>query len=259
MDHGGYGRMLAGGLGVLLIVGGAVWYGMRQKTPPPSPVAVVAAPPPVAIPAPRPQLPATEQADASVRGAAAGLSAIAAYARWLEAGDLVRRFVATVNAIAEGEVPRSSLPFLAPQGRFAVVTHDGHSYVDPAGYQRYDEVANVIASIDPKAAAKAYTTVHELLATAYGEIAPAGTTLDQRLGQAIEVLRSTPVPADPPQLEEAVLWKYSDPKLESLSPASRQLLRMGPRNEKLIQDSLRGLADELHLTPTTAAAAGQQH
>jgi hypothetical protein len=97
--------------------------------------------------------------------------------------------------------------------------------------------------------------MHGLLETAYGEIAPAGgPTLDQRLGAAIKLLVSTPVPADPPQLEEGVMWKYADPKLEGLPAASKQFMRMGARNMKLIDDALKTFGDELHLTPAPVVA-----
>jgi hypothetical protein len=39
-----------------------------------------------------------------------------------------------------------------------------------------------------------------------------------------------------------VSYEFGDARLESLSGAQRQFLRMGPRNVRLIQDKLRELA-----------------
>ena len=44
-------------------------------------------------------------------------------------------------------------------------------------------------------------------------------------------------------------YAYSDPKLESLSPAQKQLLRMGPRNGQAIRGKLQEIAALLKLHP----------
>jgi hypothetical protein len=44
-----------------------------------------------------------------------------------------------------------------------------------------------------------------------------------------------------------VLYVYSDPQLESLSAAQKQLLRTGPRNVRLVQARLREIAQHLAL------------
>ena len=43
----------------------------------------------------------------------------------------------------------------------------------------------------------------------------------------------------------SVNYAYSDPRLESLTPAQKQLLRMGPANVRKIQARLRGIANAL--------------
>jgi hypothetical protein len=45
-----------------------------------------------------------------------------------------------------------------------------------------------------------------------------------------------------------VSYKYDDPKLEALTLAQKQLLRMGPRNVRLIQAKLREMAPYLGIT-----------
>ncbi len=45
-------------------------------------------------------------------------------------------------------------------------------------------------------------------------------------------------------------YRYVDPKLEALSPAQKQLLRMGPENAQKIQAKLRELAGVLGLKLT---------
>jgi hypothetical protein len=56
-------------------------------------------------------------------------------------------------------------------------------------------------------------------------------------------LLSTPIPADSLRVEpRGIGYGYVDPRLEQLSGAQKQLLRLGPRNARLVQDSLRRIA-----------------
>ena len=41
---------------------------------------------------------------------------------------------------------------------------------------------------------------------------------------------------------KSVAYEFADPRLQSLSSAQRQFLRMGPRNVRLIQAKLREIA-----------------
>ena len=44
-----------------------------------------------------------------------------------------------------------------------------------------------------------------------------------------------------------IVYAYADPRLEGLSPAQKQLLRMGPENVKAIQAKLREIAAVLQI------------
>src|SRR3990170_798270 len=70
-------------------------------------------------------LPPVDETDALVRSLLGRLLQSRALESWLRSGDLVRRFVSAVNAVADGEAPRASLPFLVPTGAFAVTAHGG--------------------------------------------------------------------------------------------------------------------------------------
>ncbi len=45
-------------------------------------------------------------------------------------------------------------------------------------------------------------------------------------------------------------FRYERDDLEALSPAQKQLLRMGPRNVRIVQDQLRAVARELGIPLT---------
>jgi hypothetical protein len=57
-----------------------------------------------------------------------------------------------------------------------------------------------------------------------------------------------PVMTQPPRLEpKGANFRFADDKLESLGPVEKHLLRMGPRNTKLVQGKARELAAALDL------------
>src|SRR5437588_1112024 len=103
---------------------------------PPAPPVPVETPPETVQP-----LPPLAESDALVRSLAGGLSPHASLAEWLAKEGNIERFVAAVDAVGSGETPRPLLLFLAPGGGFEVLERDGHVYVDPRSYQRYDGIA----------------------------------------------------------------------------------------------------------------------
>jgi hypothetical protein len=61
-------------------------------------------------------------------------------------------------------------------------------------------------------------------------------------------LLATPLPTGEPELSRGVeSYLLRDQRLESLSPAQKHLLRMGPDNAAVILDKLREIAELLDL------------
>lgn len=246
----------------LLLVGGVAWHLWQRNSQSAAPASAVTAqnrPPTTPV---GQSMPSIQQADERVRSAAAGLSTSSKFKEWLGVGDLARKFVATVNSIADGASPRAVLAFLAPSVPFKTERHHHRTFIAPASFGRYDEVASVIDSIDAKAAARAYQALHPLLIAAYKEIGKPGTTLDGRLEEAIQRLLTTPALPNRVEVKAAskgIAWEFTDARLEGMSPASKHLLRMGPKNERLIQAKLREFAAEFHLSPVAAAGQDRTH
>ena len=248
-------------IAVLLAVGLVLKGRGGGEAPPPAEVAATPVPEPTATPSPFSGV-SLEGSDEAVREAAAGLAENPAWARWLAHEDLVRRFVASVNLVAKGRSPRSQVAFLRPKKRFRVVERDGEIVPDPASYRRYDTVVAVLTSIDPARAAALYREIHPLLDEAYREISRPGAQFDALLEKAIRHLLETPIPETAPALEEKVVtYRYADPRLEGLSDAQRQLLRLGPENARKVQAWLRAFLEAAQApgaapAPAPAPAAG---
>ncbi len=225
-----------------------------------SPAPVAAAPAPAAAsPSPTPEvaLPPLDESDAFVRQIAAGLSAHPELARWLARTALVRTLTVVVVNVAAGETPRPHLDFLAPTQRFRAARRPARLLVpDPAGFAGYDLFGDAVASVDSVVAASAYRTMAPLFEAAYVELGHPQGGFPAALDQAIRALLAVPVLREDVELvPHAIGFRYADAKLEALTAAQKQFLRIGPRNVRLVQGKLKELAAALAPTAPVVPAA----
>lgn len=189
-------------------------------------------------------LPPLDETDPFVRDLLKQITAHPAVAAWLATDGLIRNFVLDVSMIAEGKTPARQVRVLRPSGDFHTIERGGGLYIDPRSYVRYDGLAAAAASIDPAGAARLYTTLKPRIEDAYRELGMPDTSFDRTLESAIVLLLKTPNPDDPIRVEQVggVGYRFAAPELETLTAAQKQLLRMGPRNTRTIQSSLRNIA-----------------
>jgi len=205
--------------------------------PPPPPQAQAVPPRPADIPLPPP-----ETSDQLMRRALGNISPL--IAKWLQQDNLLDRTVVTADNLAEGVSPRKQLPFLAPGKPFSAPKN----VLDEHSYRRYDGVADAIASIDAKTLAAAVRELRPLLESAYHKLGYPDRTFDSVATRALQRLIDAPVVEGPiPLTPKGAVWRYSADELESLGPVEKHLLRMGPRNTKLIQIKAREIASALDL------------
>ena len=155
----------------------------------------------------------------------------------------MRTVAAVVTNVADGESPRPHLEFLAPAVRFRARRGGarGSLVPDPAGFAGYDAFGDAVASVDAGVAASAYRTIEPLFDVAYRELGHPEGRFRDRLDRATAALLAVPVlPEDTALVPHATMLRYADPALEALTPAQKQLLRIGPRNVRLVQAKLRG-------------------
>ena len=226
---------LGGFLGVGLMRGG--FFGKTAPAPTVD-LSVPAAPP-------APALPALEESDVLVRSKAMKLSSSPRFLEWLNVDDLLRRAAAAADLIGRGQIPKDALGFLAPRGKYAAVKKGGKLYPDPKSYARYDLLAGTVASIDASAAGALFAEFEPLFQAACRDFGHQDCDVKKSFGRAFRELLDTPPLETAPELvptKNRMLHAYADPKLEALSPAQKQLLRMGPVNAEKIRGKLRELA-----------------
>ncbi len=191
------------------------------------------------------------ESDAAVREFAAALSTNPEFAKWLLTKDIVRKFVVAVDNVANGLSPKPHIDFFSPSEQFRVVRTKAGTLVDEASYSRYDPVAGVVLSLDPAAAVRLYRAVKPLLQEAYRDLGYPGVDFEDTLVRAIAELLETPVVEGPVRLEQKILsYEMTDEKLEGLSQAQKQLLRMGPKSVRAVQGKLRELTAALGVLET---------
>jgi len=232
----------------IALVGAGAWFWLRRAPPPPPPPEpVAAAPSPPAAPTPAP--PAAEPPPAAVpadrrKALLEAVSPGALLRRWLADGDVLERWAVVTDNLAEGVSPRKALAFLEPSKPFAVADVGGATVIAPESYRRYDAFAEAVAAVDAQAAARAYRALHEVVQAAYRALGYPGASLDEVTATALRRVANAPV-ADRELVlvaaPEGAAWLFADPRLEELSAVEKHLLRMGPRNERLVQAKARDL------------------
>lgn len=253
---------LAAALLGVLAAGAALYYFVFMKKPARSAPETAAVSEPAAAPSGEsaPAVPGGEAlpfpavglgaSDAAVREFAAVLSADPEFARWLLSRDLVRTFVVSVDNVANGLSPKSHIGFFSLKGDFRVARTRSGTLVDPASYARYEPVVAVVRSLDAAAAARLYRAVKPLLQEAYAELGYPGVDFDDTLVRAMGEILEAPVVDGPVLLEQKVLsYAMADPALEGLSPAQKQVLRLGPKGVAAVHAKIGELAAALGVSP----------
>ena len=192
-------------------------------------------------------LPLLDESDQLIRDGVVSLTRHERINAWLAPSELIRKFVAFVDNIAHGQVAKEPVRVLAPQGQFLASKIDDEVFeLDLRSYDRYNLFTEIVVSIDARRAAEFYHLLRPLIQSAYDELGYGKKPFDDVMFQAIGRLLETPVIDRPIRLvRPVVMYKFEEERLESLSAAQKQMIRMGPRNTRLLQAKLSEVALEL--------------
>jgi hypothetical protein len=184
-----------------------------------------------------------DKSDDLLRSLVRDISSYPVLESWMKTRELVRKFVAAVDNIANGLSPRAQVDFFTPRGPFKVLRRDGAFVPDPSSFSRYDPVADAFISLDARASARLYVSLKPLFQEAYRELGYPDEDFHATLTRAVAELLATPVVEGGVILEKEVAsYALADTELEGMSPAQKHLFRMGPENVQVIQTKLRALA-----------------
>lgn len=237
---------------ILVVLVAGIWAGWRWfrsgEGPEQMPSEPVAAPVDSVAPREPFVLPSLDVSDEAVRTLVRGVAQHPKLASWLVTDDLVRRFVEGVVDISRGSSPLPALEPLIPPEAFTVRPSGDRLLVDPRSYARFDLLAEVFAATEAQEAADVYREILPLIREAYQELGIPDQSWEEVLAQAIHNLLAVEVPEAPLEVREAIgRYVYAESSVESLTPAAKHLLRMGPVNARIVQQKIREISEELVL------------
>tara|TARA_R110001599_G_scaffold65838_2_gene185799 strand:- start:52627 stop:53481 length:855 start_codon:yes stop_codon:yes gene_type:complete len=210
-----------------------------EDIPPPAAVAEL----PAELPAPAPPaLPPLAESDAMVQEQLAAAGAGPELQKLQQQQNLIQQGTALIEGFSRGLVLRKLLPLDPPKGAFPVEAQGEQMFMSPAGYARYDNYADAIATLDSAALVNNFHTMRPLFEQAYSQLGLPAEDFDNAVIRVLDRILATPEIEDPIALtRKSVMYQYADPQLEQLTPLQKQLLRMGPDNIRRVKEQAAAL------------------
>jgi hypothetical protein len=247
-------RLLLALIVVAAVVGGGYYLWQRQHSAPQAPMAPTAtAPPsnnPPAVQHPIEEagaeskdgaLPALNDSDSAVKGALANVFP-KSWEQFFLLDGIVRRIVATVDALPRKSVPQRVLPLKPVPGRFVTAGQAEGLLVARENSARYLPSLRLAEATDTRQLVAVYVRYYPLFQQAYAELGYPNGYFNDRLVATIDDLLSAPDAPDAiPLKQPKVLYEYADPELEALSAGQKMMLRMGAENEARAKAKLRDI------------------
>ncbi|MCH8493381.1 MAG: DUF3014 domain-containing protein [Idiomarina sp.] len=210
-----------------------------EPVPEPEPEPEVA-PEPEVVEEPLPEL------DAASNVLLAELSEKDINTRPVIAENMFRKLVVFVDNVSRGDVVREAAIVEGPQSRFLVQEIDGQLYIDERSYTRYNDIVSWFYQMDTDVLVSQYYRFQPLFEEAFGEFKEPGANFHDQVLDAIAILLDTPEPRGLLAVDDSqVMYTYTDPALEGLLPAQKQMLRLGPDNRALVKTKLREIRQRL--------------
>jgi hypothetical protein len=192
-----------------------------------------------------PRLPELDSSDAYVRGTLTK-QLNNKITQWLKPDDLIRRSASFMDGLARGTVSEKVFPLGVAEGKFTTHRQDGNIWLNAGNYERYNNVVDILLSIDMQKMANFFHKVRPLLELAFSELGYRPRQMDGIILQTIDNILAAPVIVEPLALtRDSVVYKFANKELEELMPLQKQLLRAGPENTRRIQQQAKALREAL--------------
>ena len=163
------------------------------------------------------------------------------FTQWLLPQQQIRKWVATVDMMAEGRYPRKYPAIDFPLGKFTVEKQGDSVQQAESNFKRADLLVGALTKIDPQQLANYYQQWQPILDKAYKEQGKRDQFTD-RLDAAIEtIIALEPLPENAELKQPHVFYTYADPALEQRSDLEKLVWRLGPENQKALQAYLKEL------------------
>ena len=234
----------------VIVAAGGYYYWQSQSTPEapakvqaPAAVAGIQHPLGASTGAPLPPL---ADSDGPLGAAVATLLKSATLPELFYPDRLAHRWVATIDNLPREQVAAEVRALRPPGGPLATRGEDASLAIAPDNAARYARYMELLAAVDVGQAAALYRRFYPLLQQAYEDLGYPGQYFNDRVVAVIDHLLATPDVAEPIRLvHPSVMYKFADPKLESLSAGQKAMLRIGRDNAAAVKAKLRALRAEI--------------
>ena len=178
-----------------------------------------------------PELPDLNTSDNAFRSALSLLDPSKALLGWLIDEELIRKFVVTVDNMADGKLPRKHSLLRPMTDKFRPSSREDQLWLDGYNYSRYNRYVELVGSIDSERWVELYRRYYPLMQQAYAELGYPRKSFHDRMLKALDHLLAAPiVPRALALAQPSVMYIYAEPELEQLSAVHKQMLRVGPVN-----------------------------
>lgn len=170
-----------------------------------------------------------------------------ALSEWLMGSQQIRKWVLTIDLMADGNLMKQDRPLKISLPRYEAVASGEDVYLPAeSNYSRTNLLITAVTALDVDLLAYYYQKWSPLLEKAYQELGKRGTFHGRLLKAIDRVLAVKPLTVEP-LLEKkgGVIYRYADAKLESASDIEKFLWRLGSDNSAKIQPWLKQLRDKL--------------
>ncbi len=240
---------------VVIGLGGALYYGYKQKQPELQPQAQVPAEPASSEPeikhpigAEQEQqtpLPTLEDSDPPLQKDLTSTFG-QAIEQFLIPNSIVRHAVVTIDSLPRKETSVKMWPLKPMSGELIVDSSPEEITLNETNYARYAPLIGLLQRSDSTQVAALYKRYYPLFQQSYVDLGYPDGYFNDRLVEVIDHLLDTPEVEGPIKLTQpGMFYEYADPSLEALSSGQKLLIRMGPENAAAVKAKLRELKAEV--------------
>lgn len=166
---------------------------------------------------------------------------------WVNHKDIVKKFIRISNDLSQNQIIYKHRNEFKLTEKIMIKSDAEGLYIDPNSYHRYDALVNAIEHVDVNKCVQLYQKYEHIFNAIYQEFAyPESYKLQDIFLKAAANIIAAPVLDNRLNVvKHSLVYKFSDPKIESLSSLEKQMLRMGPENSRKIQNKFRQLVEAL--------------
>ena len=160
---------------------------------------------------------------------------------WLQGENLITSYMTIINDFSQGLRIYKHMRFLSLSKPFAVKQDQQGLFIDPAGYNRYNQLVAAVNAISVQEALSLYKRYRPLFQQVFEQFGyPDDHHVDDIMKKAVANIVAAPViEARIGLIRPTVRYKFADKNIESLDPVQKQMIRMGPENTRVVQSKLR--------------------